>query len=70
MKAALDVILHGSLVQMEPFALNGDDVASFEFIYTADDREYQYGFTANRERIYEEYLKVYKTERPSEIYMK
>jgi hypothetical protein len=42
---------------------------TFEFVFVADDdTRYVYGFSANRERITEEYLYQYKTQRPTLIF--
>jgi len=70
MKAALDVILHGTLMQIKPYVLKMDEASSFDFIYTAGKVKYQYGFTADRERIREEYLRVYRTKKPSLVFMR
>ena len=43
--------------------------SSFEFIFVAEDgKRYVYGFSADSQRIYEEYLYMYKTRRPTMIF--
>ena len=41
---------------------------SFGFIFTSNGRKYEYGFTADEDRIYEEYLYEYKTAKPSKVF--
>ena len=40
----------------------------FDFIYTYEDVKYEYSFTADTYRVYEEYLYAYKSARPSLIF--
>ncbi len=55
-----------------PFKFNEQSVvepSEFEFIFIADDgNRYVYGFTADNMRIHEEYLYLYKTQRPTIIF--
>lgn len=41
---------------------------SFGFIFTSNGRKYEYGFTADENRIHEEYLYEYKTAKPSKVF--
>lgn len=41
---------------------------SFGFIFTNNGRKYEYGFTADENRVYEEYLYEYKTAKPSKVF--
>lgn len=59
------------LAHMIPFRLDDESrnaPTSFDFIFVANGKKYQYGFSADRTRIYEEYLYVYHTARPSKIF--
>lgn len=55
-----------------PFKLDKESTkkpSKFEFIFVASDRNrYVYGFSADTKMIYEEYLYVYKTQRPTMIF--
>ncbi len=55
-----------------PFKFDENSAAEpseFEFIFIADDENrYVYGFSADNKRIYEEYLYLYKTQRPTMIF--
>lgn len=43
-------------------------VTKFDFIFTTKEKKYQYGFSANREKIVDEYLYEYKSAWPSKIF--
>lgn len=63
---------YGMPLPITPFKF--DDVSvqkpsSFEYVFIANDKQkYIYGFSATREKIYEEYLYCYKTAKPSLIF--
>lgn len=40
----------------------------FDFIFVSNGRKYQYGFSANREKVIEEYLYLYDTSEPLRIF--
>lgn len=46
-----------------------NEPSEFEFVFVANDgNRYVYGFAANRERVTEEYLYLYRTQRPTMIF--
>lgn len=54
-----------------PFAFDEEmplEPTKFDFIFFSNGRKYQYGFSANPERIFDEYLYEYKTARASKIF--
>ncbi len=60
-----------SLVHIIPFLFEQRMIiepTTFDFIFTVQGRKYQYGFSANRLKIMEEYLYEYKTSRRSKIF--
>lgn len=59
------------LLRMLPFAFDEQhqsEPCRFDLIFTVGDTKYAYGYTADRARVYEEYLYVYKTAKPSMIF--
>lgn len=56
---------------MIPFLLdeeNRNKPVEFEFIFSTEGHKYQYGFSADMNRIYDEYLYEYKSSRPSVVF--
>lgn len=45
-----------------------DKPTRFSFIFATKQRKYEYGFSADSQRVYEEYLYEYKTAKPSKIF--
>lgn len=79
MTAALNMIRFSNIMQVNqpisavmPFKFNSktiEEPSEFEFIFVADDNNrYVYGFSADRSRIIEEYLYLYKSQRPTIIF--
>lgn len=79
MTVAINMIRNSNLMQVNqpifsvvPFKFDKKTVnepSEFEFIFIADDgNQYVYGFSANIERITEEYLYQYKTQKPTLIF--
>lgn len=59
------------LHEIVPFMLDEESKykpTSFDFIFLFDDVKYRYGFTANVDRIVDEYLYIYHSVRPSKIF--
>ena len=51
----------GDRITVVPFKLDPETVnqpSEFEFVFLADGKRYAYGFTADRERVHEEWLTV------------
>lgn len=56
---------------IEPFLLDHQSrkqPTSFHFIYVNNGVKYEYGFQADKQKVYEEYLYAYKTQKPSLIF--
>lgn len=56
---------------MQPFAFDEqmrDRPCKFDFIFTVGEVKYAYGYTADHTRVYDEYLYVYQTSKPSMIF--
>lgn len=56
---------------LAPFAFDEESrnlPAKFGFIFTAGEKKYEYGFSADFNKVYEEYLYEYKTAKPSKIF--
>lgn len=54
-----------------PFAFDdesGSRPTSFNFIFTANGKKYEYGFSADKNKVYDEYLYEYRTAKPSKIF--
>ena len=79
MTAALNMIRLSNIMQVNqpissviPFKFDSktmEEPSEFEFIFVADDNNrYVYGFSADRSRITEEYLYLYKSQRPTVIF--
>lgn len=79
MTVATNMIKNSNFMQVNqpifavsPFKFDKESVkkpSEFEFIFIADDgKKYVYGFSANVERITEEYLYQYKTHKPTLIF--
>ncbi len=59
------------LSQMEPFAFDNESKNSpceFEFIFYVDSTKYVYGFKADKERVYEEYLYQFLSAKATRIF--
>ena len=59
------------LIEMEPFAFdekNKLEPCEFEFVFYIKGMKYIYGFIADKERVYEEYLYQYFTAKPTRIF--
>lgn len=59
------------LIEMEPFAFDERtklEPSEFEFIFYANSNKYVYGFVADKEKVYEEYLYQYFTAKPTRIF--
>ncbi len=57
--------------RLVPFLFDDKHVnepSSFEFVFMKNGRKYEYGFKATHKQIFEEYLYVYKTQKPSLIF--
>ena len=75
---ALNIIRHSNEMQVnQPIPVNAfrfaeetaDAPSKFEFTFVASDGfKYIYGFAADQHRVYEEYLYIYKTSKPSMIF--
>ena len=54
-----------------PFSFDEESKAKptrFSFIFTTKQSKYEYGFSADSQKVYEEYLYEYKTAKPSKIF--
>lgn len=61
----------GMNLPLNPFKFNEDNItkpSAFEFIMLIDNIKYVYGFSADQNRIYEEYLYYYPNGRETEIF--
>ncbi|HOZ55234.1 MAG TPA: ATP-binding protein [Clostridia bacterium] len=59
------------LLQMEPFAFDENtkkEPCEFEFIFYTNSNKYVYGFKADKEKVYEEYLYQYLSAKPTRIF--
>lgn len=59
------------LTRVKPFLFDEsskDEKTRFDFIYTFNNRKYEYGFVIDDKYIYEEYLYEYKTSKPTMIF--
>ena len=59
------------LLQMEPFAFDKNtknEPCEFEFIFYANSNKYVYGFKADKNKVYEEYLYQYLSAKPTRIF--
>lgn len=79
MTAAVNLIKNSNMIQVNqplysvvPFKFDKKSInepSEFEFIFVADDgNRYVYGFTADSQKIHEEYLYQYKSKKPSMIF--
>lgn len=60
-----------SRIGITPFLMDEESRAKktrFDFIFTYKGVKYEYGFTADTRKVYEEYLYVYKTQKPSMVF--
>ena len=58
-------------ISVQPFRLNSEsakDDSTFEIEFIEEGTRYQFGFSANRARISQEWLIAYATSRPTELY--
>ncbi len=63
--------INQKLSEMVPFKFNNDNIKStskFEFVFTTKGVKYIYGFSADQDRIHEEYLYHYLSAKPSKIF--
>ena len=59
------------LMQIEPFAFDDETKnkpSEFEFVFLSGNNKYIYGFTADKDKIYEEYLYQYFSAKPTRIF--
>ena len=59
------------LMQMEPFAFdeeNKNNPCEFEFVFIANENKYIYGFVADKDKVYEEYLYQYFSAKATRIF--
>ena len=59
------------LLEMEPFAFDEkskNEPCEFEFIFVYDNNKYVYGFSADKEKVYKEYLYQYLTAKATTIF--
>lgn len=59
------------LLQMEPFAFDENtkkEPCEFEFIFYTNSNKYVYGFKADKDKVYEEYLYQYLSAKPTRIF--
>ena len=59
------------LMQMEPFAFDDitkNEPCEFEFIFYANSNKYVYGFKADKDKVYEEYLYQYFSAKATRIF--
>lgn len=59
------------LMQMEPFAFNDESKnkpCEFEFVFIVDGNKYIYGFVADKNKVYEEYLYEYFSAKATRIF--
>ena len=59
------------LIQMEPFAFdeeNKNKPCEFEFVFIANGNKYIYGFVADKDKVYEEYLYQYFSAKATRIF--
>lgn len=59
------------LLRVTPFLLDDEsrnDKTRFDFVYTYNDKKYEYSFVLDRQNVYEECLYEYKTNKPSLIF--
>ena len=59
------------LMQMKPFALDDktkNEPCEFEFLFISNGKKYIYGFVADKDKIYEEYLWEYFSAKPTKIF--
>lgn len=59
------------MAMIVPFKFDKNTISKptlFDFIFTYNDKKYQYGFSADINRIYTEYLYEYKSAKPSMIF--
>ena len=60
-----------NLIQMEPFAFdeeNKNNPCEFEFVFIANGNKYIYGFVADKDKVYEEYLYQYFSVKATRIF--
>lgn len=60
-----------SKIKVAPFLMDNEgrnEKTRFDFIYVYDGIKYEYGFVADINRVYEEYLYAYKSAKPSLIF--
>lgn len=60
--------MRGDELLYEPFGLNKQSPTEFEVVFIADGKRWQYGLKHDNKRVIEEYLLVYKTQKPTRIF--
>lgn len=63
--------INQKLMEIVPFKFNSESIkapSKFEFIFTTKGIKYAYGFSADQDKIHEEYLYQYLTAKPSKIF--
>lgn len=59
------------LIEIVPFKFDSETIkkpSSFEFIFVSNGKKYAYGFVSDNSKIYEEYLYVYNSAKPSLVF--
>jgi uncharacterized protein len=59
--------MRGDELPYEPFGLNKQSPTEFEVVFIADGKRWQYGLKYDSNRVIEEYLLVYKTQKPTRV---
>ncbi len=60
--------MRGDELPYEPFGLNKQSPTEFEVVFVADGKRWQYGLKYDTKRVIEEYLLVYKTQKPTRVF--
>jgi hypothetical protein len=60
--------MRGDELPYEPFGLNKQSPTEFEVVFIADGKRWQYGLKYDNKRVVEEYLLVYKTQKPTRVF--
>ncbi len=60
--------MRGDELPYEPFGLNKKLPTEFEVVFIAEGKRWQYGLKYDNKRVIEEYLVVYKTQKPTRVF--
>jgi uncharacterized protein len=60
--------MRGDALPYEPFGLNKKLPTEFEVVFVADNKRWQYGFKYDKERVIEEYLFCYRSQKPTRVF--